>query len=362
MPHPITSLIGKGDPGDVRYTVVPNLARPSYLLPANVWHRYQSVRGLIVGLGLSALAPRAKAMVPRRGSAVSIDRQVYEEIRETLRQVSMTEAPILAFRFGRGAYQTTTAALLHEDGRPATFAKMSMDSLGRESIEQEEGILRSLALVPTVAKRVPRVFDRGTIAGHDTLSVSPGPARGGWLELGDVHRDFLRSLPRQPDSHYLESPGWHRIMELASSLPESRIPSFRRLSERIAREFGAIKVPNYLSHRDFTTWNTRRNDNEIFVFDWETANYAGPGHDVFHFAAARRAFSGRRPQQSLKRFIPWEDAGQWMHHLYLTYLADTATRLASARRLSGQTAYGPLWEWIWPEIDRAMEGRAEGPA
>ena len=263
--------------------------------------------------------------------------------------------------------QKLTAVLIDRLGREVAYAKIAFGKAAREALSRERAVLAGLASEPYLSARVPSVLGWFRWGGGDVLVLSPGPRRGGGGTLGADHAEFLRCLHESTvhvapfDSSEIRrrlSVKHERLGGFLSLAWQSR---YERALDRLDRVLQETEVPTSLAHRDFTPWNTRRDEAGLFVFDWETAEPgATPAYDAFHFRAIQAALMGR--PVALDDWIPgfissvWPEGLTLLPDLWLTYLVDMSMVYAEAHVVSSGIGDHRVLEWFGEEIGRHLNG------
>lgn len=270
------------------------------------------------------------------------------------------EPVTLAFRIGTpGAYQKVAALVLDSLGRPTAFAKIAAGALAVDKVKHEASILRRLALHESVAPLVPRVLGTGETASSVLLLITVAPDRRGPLRWNRLHGTFL-DLIHQKTGRYgsLRSSGLWR--NLQRSLPDFYGTLSDSWSERIDRAMealadgGATETRLQLTHRDFTPWNTRVDDQgRLFTFDWEFAESDYPAAiDELHFAAMRSAV-GNSKAARLAWIRATDEAGRLLSTAYLT---DMSMLYLRARQQAPKIGSNRFIDWLGNEMDRILRG------
>lgn len=208
------------------------------------------------------------------------------------RQLPRQQPLYLAARYGSpGPYQKLSALFVDSAGQGVAFVKVALSPQASDMVLREQAWLDRLAGIPALQGNVPAVRQAG-LAGNGQAylmtTIAPDLGPGGAFDEAHVH--FLTALGQ----HSAQVSGFGDSMEagfIAAALP--------RLSGVLGDELhgcmtgawddatGALRDwsgPLVLAHRDFVPWNMCRQNNRLFVFDWEyAAERANPLHDFFHF-------------------------------------------------------------------------------
>lgn len=265
----------------------------------------QKLRGMLI----KALVQHGLWIPP----AIGFRDDVVTEIESLLASLLGLETVQCAFYFrSPGLYSKTILLALDERGRAAAYAKLGSTPESKSAVAHEGDILERLAQIPELAEHIPRIIARTAWREFPMLVLSVGPSRRMSCKFGSAHRKFLHdlggatacSLPLHA------SLMWTRMSERFAANEALLGPAW---SERYAWALGEIEkrlgkssLALGLAHRDFVPWNMQRRENgELFVFDWELAqDQCVRGWDFFHFHLAGRSMRTRRiGQRAIARLL-----------------------------------------------------------
>jgi len=219
-----------------------------------------------------------------------------------------------------GAYRKLTIQVMKPDGRILGYVKMPLGGdLALARIRNEAKVVRMLASFPDLRAHVPRLLFDGDWQDRSLIFQSPLRGEAGPTTFGDRHRAFLRKLyastqENLPGSRIVEEIGvaWNKVArEMGAKWSDLGAEVLRRAASCLEHE----KVACAMSHGDFAPWNTRLQDGELAVFDWEFASTAPMGWDRYHFLTQTEALLGIKTD-------PWadEDDGIVQRCLFALYL------------------------------------------
>lgn len=218
------------------------------------------------------------------------------------------------------ASRTGMAVLLLRASRPVGFLKLREDPA---ELDREQRALSAFPDGTAETFRVPRVLDRGEVAGLHWLLITampPRPAAPAWrTPVGPLLADVRNHLGR--------------VLDRPAGTPEHWEPM----------------------HGDLTAWNLRRNGRGLpWLIDWEDASWAPPGADLSYYRASNVAAFGRPPRGAAMggttagEAAPGhtEAASFWLDRLRVRSDADhdaafTARLVEEFRRIAGVTTEGP---------------------
>ena len=225
-------------------------------------------------------------------------------------KVTGERQPMLALSLGMpGDLCKLTVQVMGAHGKILSYIKLPVCPQGVPRVENEAAVLKCLWAFPELRPHIPRVLYAGEWSGGFVLVQSPGPLCPGPVEFGPLHERFLRLLRTayridRPGAALIEevSARWRKIEPLLDG-------GCRELGERVlgtaSEALDGAVIPCGIVHGDLVPWNTRVENGQLFVFDWESAAWGLPTlWDEFHFhvqvASLLNAGSGRHfpPKQT----------------------------------------------------------------
>lgn len=231
--------------------------------------------------------------------------------------LKVTNPNQLAFAMRQGSvgpYQKMSLIAIKQNGAPAFYAKVAVGAEADAMVEAESACLQRLSTIPTLNSMVPKKLSCGkTPAGRAFFITSVATFLNTTNQFEAPHQKFLCALGHATVQwvRYADSAEFQfaqsALARLRSVLGEDVYTELKYATDELLSLIGELKLPTVLAHRDFSPWNIRSNNAEIFVFDWEyAAQGASPLYDFFHFHLIQQALSG----QWLKAFTP-----NYMHSL-----------------------------------------------
>lgn len=234
---------------------------------------------------------------------------------------------VFAIRQGSvGPYQKMSLIAIRQNGAPAFYAKVAVGAEADAMVEAESACLQQLSTIPTLNSMVPKKLSCGkTPAGRAFFITSVAPFLNTTNQFKAPHQKFLCTLAHATVQwvRYADSAEFQfaqsALARLRSVLGEDVYTELKYATDELLSHIGELKLPTVLAHRDFSPWNIRSNNAEIFVFDWEyAAQGASPLYDFFHFHLIQLALS----RQWLKAFTPNDmhslisPAQQYLQHAF----------------------------------------------
>lgn len=241
-----------------------------------------------------------------------------------------------------GAYRKLTAVVVSPDFRPLAFGKLAAHEGGKSRILAESETLRQLEQISGIQGRVPRLIGLEQWGNQFLLVVTAGPERRAGRRFSKAHREFLTriytgTLKMRSFHESGAARRWRESIEwLTGEYSEPDLILLRTAVACLEDSLCADDLPVTLAHGDFTSGNTRRGPDGLFVFDWEAAIHeALPGHDAFHFGALPNALRGRelrRPPAAvswIRDLLP--GGARILDDLWLGFLVELGLQYARAR-------------------------------
>ena len=207
---------------------------------------------------------------------------------------------VFAMRQGSvGPYQKMSLIAIEPNGIPAFYAKVAVGAEADAMVEAESACLQRLSTISTLNGMVPVKLSSGkTPAGRAFFITSVAPFLKTTKRFEAPHEKFLSTLAhatvqwvRYADSSEFKF-AQSALVRLRSVLGEAVYAELKSALDELLNQIGELMLPTVLAHRDFSPWNIRANNAEIFVFDWEyAADGTSPLYDFFHFHLIQQALS-----------------------------------------------------------------------
>jgi hypothetical protein len=198
--------------------------------------------------------------------------------------------------------------LFSADGRTVGYAKMGINALTNELVDQEAAALTAVSHLNLTEISIPTIRKHGSWRERRILLTSP-------VALTDDAANL-----RQPDelpiistrslfTHAVQLDIPIRVV-LATAIigtPSSEeISTLESLGSRLIKTIGDLCIPLGAAHGDWAPWNMAWNGNTLDVWDWERYETGLPqGFDAVHFEASKvRAGQIANSEQNFLRVLP----------------------------------------------------------
>jgi hypothetical protein len=178
------------------------------------------------------------------------------------------------------------------------YIKLPLTELANERVRHEAATLERLWNFPPLRKHIPRLLYAGKWEDTYVLFQSPLEGHIGPISLVGMHKEFLHALW---SVQRVEKPGKRLIQKVAAKW-EKAAPLLgggwaelgRDVLGRATQAMGDKLLLFSVMHGDFAPWNSRVRQNELLLFDWESADWDAPTTwDISHFEV-QTAFSLRK--------------------------------------------------------------------
>ncbi len=197
--------------------------------------------------------------------------------------------PVFAMSLGRqAAVRKLTVQVMRPSGDILGYIKLPLCAAAIERVRNEARIVEQLWSFPTLRPHIPRVLYSGNWNGTYVVFQSPLEGERGPAIFNSMHERFFRALR---DVGCAEIPGqtvinavaakWEKaVRHLGGEWKEIGEELLRRSTRDLQRKTLRCGV----MHGDFTPWNTRVRQEQLLLFDWESADWESPiSWDIFHF-------------------------------------------------------------------------------
>ena len=248
----------------------------------------QVVRNLVLKIllrtGLYRLVFREFFLVAKsRGVEEGILLQVFRD------RMLNKDGGIALLNASLGSGTKAIAAPLSLRGQPEAYVKITNDEIRKGLMRNEVHILQELKELDLHHAEVPRVVESGERGSYEYVVMSPTEEtlESTGLRLTPLHVQFLAELfnKTRADGKTIDC---KPIAAIAT-----RIEKFFQTNEKErALLHGALRrvvaglgdrVQVGLAHRDFVSWNIKKKEGKLFVYDWEWAGESLPFIDLLHF-------------------------------------------------------------------------------
>lgn len=218
---------------------------------------------------------------------------------ETLvRDVTGETDALFALSLGRQAtVSKLTVQVMRPSGDILGYMKIPLTHTAIARVRNEARLLERLSSFPIIRGHIPRLLYAGTLNNTYILFQSAVPGERGPLVFGGAHSRFLQALR---NVHSKEVPR-QTVVETVGAKWEKAVrhlgTAWAELGQEVLRSATSDLPGKALTcgvmHGDFTPWNTRVQQEELFLFDWESGCWEAPVlWDMFHFQVQTSFFFG----------------------------------------------------------------------
>ena len=208
------------------------------------------------------------------------------------------------------------------------YAKVGWNEATRELVKHETQVLQRLGR-QNLPFQIPAVLYSNDAGKQSICLQSPPPreAHPAPQELGERYVAVLTALAQQgvERKRLEETAFWQRIV---ARVEKVRSAYWRQVltnaMETAQQQWRGKEVPLHLAHGDFAPWNALGNDRGLYLYDWEYAQEAPAGYDLFHFLVQ----------------VGWLVEGREYQNLIEGLLATLANNMAGE---------GPYWRSVFVE-------------
>ena len=227
-----------------------------------------------------------------------------------------------------GPHRKPVIQVITPEGEVLAYAKVGWDEATRELVKHETQVLQRLE-GQDLPFQIPAVLYSNDAGKRSICLQSPPPreAHPAPQELGERYVAVLTALAQQgvERKRLEETAFWQRIVARVEKL---RSTYWRQVltnaMETAQKQWQGKEVPVHLAHGDFAPWNALGNDRGLYLYDWEYAQEAPAGYDLFHFLVQ----------------VGWLVEGREYQNLIEGLLATLANNMAGE---------GPYWRSVFVE-------------
>jgi hypothetical protein len=278
------------------FALVPSATATRWIIP--IGNRYLTVSGLRFCMPSAAVARFLKKVLVTataigwtgwaRHKLLVASRQPLT-IESLVREVTGEHHPVFALSMGtRGRFRKLTIQVMRPDSEILGYVKLPMSEEAIDRVRHEAEVLERLSGFTTLRAQIPRVLHAGKWGDGYILFQSAGPSTTAPSEFGPVYQDFLKKLSsvemiEKLGRAVVEAVGgrWRKAeVKLDSRWRAMGGAALIRANHQLER----ATVLCGITHGDFAPWNSRVSNGQLYVFDWEQAEWEAPaGWDTFHF-------------------------------------------------------------------------------
>ncbi len=208
--------------------------------------------------------------------------------------------PLFAFSLGRQlAVCKLAIQVMRPGGEILGYMKLPLTNVASERVRNEANMLERLWQYPVLRQHVPRVLYAGGLNENWVLFQSALPGERGPLLFNGAHERFLQILR---DVYSLEMPGQVVIGSVAAKWEKTvrhMGTEWEELGQEVlrsaTRDLQGKVIQCGVMHGDFAPWNTRLQQGELLLYDWESGGWGAPtSWDMFHFEVQTAFFFRKR--------------------------------------------------------------------
>lgn len=314
------------------FIVLPSRDAPRWLLP--------HCNPCVTQMGTQLYGPCTKAGRIIKGAFLRLIRTGWNGWRKALiaskeplpletlvTELTGESSPIFALSLGRQpAVRKLTVQVMRPTGEVLGYIKIPLTPLAATRVCHEATVLERLWNFPVLRPHIPRLLYAGTWSDTYVLFQSPLMGDVGTKSFARMHDQFLEMLR---SIHSVNRSGHHLIERVASTwnrtapLLGARWETLgQAVLRRSASDLSSVPLPYGLMHGDFTPWNIRTRDQQLFLFDWESADWESPVvWDKFHFQV-QTGFLLNKSQSRASNV----EANGFTGSLYLLYLLNSVSQ------------------------------------
>ena len=278
------------------YSILPDRAKPRWLLPVKkslmlsglkLYAPY-SIKGRFLKSLLSGMIYLGWKGQTR--SRVLLASRTPLAFQALVSEITGELQPEFALSLGNeDYYRSLVVQAMCPTGEILGYIKIPLTTAAAELVRNEATVLDHLwERSSSLREHIPRVLYSGEWGNDFILFQSAGPLKPGPQRFGKMHVEFLKLLELVD---FVERPAAPFIEDLEKCWNDATPhldPECQRLGCDALKRAGQLlserRLRCGLMHGDFAPWNTRQQDNHLFVFDWESARWQVPTNwDIFRF-------------------------------------------------------------------------------
>jgi hypothetical protein len=250
--------------------------------------------------------------------------------------------PVFAMSLGRqAAVRKLTVQVMRPSGEILGYIKLPLTATAVGRVRNEARMVERLWTFPTLRLHIPQLLYSGNWNGTYVVFQSRLEGDRGPLLFSGAHEAFLRTLW---EIDCTEVAGEKVINTVATR--------WRRTSRYLDREWEEIgdevlrraacnlqgrTLRCGVMHGDFAPWNTRVHQNNLLLFDWESADWQAPNAwDKFHFQVRSSYYLNKHKRLQ----IPVGDASE--ESSFLLYGLSSVCQLLEEENSQGIDVYKKL--------------------
>jgi hypothetical protein len=330
------------------FLTLPSTSTPRWLLP--VGDRHKMIAGTALyepHKRLSLAAKKALIGMIRLGwrgeccPRILLASKSRFELEELVRSVTGEAHPVFAMSFGRQpAVRKLTVQVMRPSGELLGYIKLPLTDAAVERVRNEAQVVNRLWSFPALRPHIPRLLYGGAWNNTHVVFQSPLEGERGPLTFNGMHQAFLDRLW---DAHSVELPGERLVNAMAVNW-EKTSRSLGNEWEEIGEEVLRRSVSDLrdktvrcgVTHGDLAPWNTRLKEDELLLFDWESADWQAPNSwDIFHFQVRTYFLNSKKGLHIVKRDASDESS-------FMLYCLSSVCQLRDEENFDGIERYKQL--------------------
>lgn len=251
-----------------------------------------------------------------------------EGLRKCIADVFECDDFVLALSTGTpGPFRKITAIVIASDGRVLGFAKIGETPLAIERIKNEARVLKLLVnsyqlsggREQVAGIRYPECMYEGEVGKAYVMIQTPPPfvGKSGDSKFNEDYAEVLNILIKNTiaKKKFMESEFYKNLKQGIETYPLSYRDILTKGLQYLEQSVGDKEITFALSHGDFAPWNMIWEGKEVFLFDWEFAEFEVPfGHDIVDFLFNTEFFIKRRKGEDILKIIVKKTADISKHY------------------------------------------------
>ena len=202
-----------------------------------------------------------------------------------------------------GIYQKFTVQEMSSSGKILAYFKFGLTSLTRERISAEKSALTFLANTKFNTFKYPSLYDYYHVGRFSIIKQSPAELSYNTMirEFKGLHQRVLEELNNKFSETIAKEHLIENLKKKVNIINNSDIDLINKAKNDISRGIEQLlkllenqqTLKLSFSHGDFTPWNMFTNNVDLFIFDWEMADFRVQLFDFFNFIYHRNILLGK---------------------------------------------------------------------
>lgn len=233
-----------------------------------------------------------------------------------------------------GYYQKFNAQIMDKEGNIIAYAKIGHNEQTKKRIIHEVKILELLNNMSLLHIEVPKIILKDNLPySSDTILIQSPPPNAYKKIIRNLEEShiialvelFQKTAKEHVNGDILLRKLRKSFLNLVSYKTILNNKEFKdiftimgKTLEILDKSLNDSKITLGLSHGDFTPWNVYMGDNNLFIFDWELADFRAPLWDIYNFILHTEILIHKRDDRVILRKIV--NNGSLYAHLIEKYL------------------------------------------